>query len=204
MDQKTIDTYNELAKEYDEETADFWERFPRTFLDKFIELAKGTVLDVGSGPGRDGLILREYGLTVTCLDASEVMIMLSKERGLVSVVGDFNKMPFPDASFDNIWAYTSLLHIPKSEIGKPLFEIRRVLKPHGYFALGLIEGDAELYRESAGIGKPRWFSFYKKEEVEKLLNDHEFKTVYFEQFMVKEKNFLNFITKKDGATNMYA
>jgi len=69
MDKKTIDTYNELAQEYDDETKDFWERFPRSILDKFIKLAKGSVLDVGSGPGRDGLILQQHGLSVTCIDA---------------------------------------------------------------------------------------------------------------------------------------
>ncbi|KKS44992.1 MAG: hypothetical protein UV10_C0036G0001, partial [Candidatus Azambacteria bacterium GW2011_GWA1_42_19] len=32
MDNKTIQTYNRFAKEYDEETADFWEKFPKTFI----------------------------------------------------------------------------------------------------------------------------------------------------------------------------
>ena len=196
MDQKTIDTYNELAREYDEETADFWDRFPQTFINKFIGLARGTVLDVGSGPGRDGLILQKHGFSVTCLDASKAMIALSKGKGLASVVGDFNAIPFPKASFDNAWAYTSLLHVPKSDIDQPLSEIRRVVRPRGYFALGLIEGDTELYRESSGVGKPRWFSFYKKEEIEKLLHAHGFETVYSESFMSGSKKYLNFIARK--------
>lgn len=196
MDQRTIDTYNNLAKEYDEETADFWDRFPRTFLDKFIEIAKGSVLDIGSGPGRDGLILQENGLAVTCLDASEAMIALSQARGLVSVLGDFCSLPFPNASFDNAWAYTSLLHVPKSEINKPLAEIQRITRPNGRFGLSLIEGETELYRESSGVDKPRWFSFYKREEIEKLLNEHGFETVYFESFKPKSKNYLNFIARK--------
>jgi ubiquinone/menaquinone biosynthesis C-methylase UbiE len=196
MDQNTINTYNELAKEYDEETADFWDRFPRTFLDKFIELARGNVLDVGSGPGRDGLILQNHGLAVTCLDASEKMIALSREKELISVLGDFARLPFPDESFDNIWAYTSLLHVPKSEIEKTLLEIKRVLKPNGYFALGLIEGDTELYLESSGVNQPRWFSFYRKEEIKKLLSTTGFKIAYFESFVPKSKNYLNFIAIK--------
>ena len=61
MDEKTIKTYNQMAKEYEDETVDFWKRFPRTFFDKFAELVKGKVLDVGSGPGRDGLLLKERG-----------------------------------------------------------------------------------------------------------------------------------------------
>ncbi len=196
MDQKTIDTYNQLAKEYDEETVDFWERFPRTFFDKFVSLAKGKVLDVGSGPGRDGLILKESGLDVVCLDASSEMVKLSSARGLNSVLGDFMKLPFSENSFDAIWAYTSLLHISKSEVDKALIEIYRVLKTNGIFGLGLIEGEGEEYRESSGVNQPRLFSFYTKEEIEKLLTKHGFTILYFEAFKPKSRNYLNFIVQK--------
>jgi len=196
MDQKTIDTYNELAEEYDKETSDFWERIPHTIINKFTELTQGKVLDVGSGPGRDGLILESLGLNVVCLDASEAMVKLSTEKGLESVVGDFNALPFLDESFDGVWAYTSLLHVPKSEVLKPISEIWRVLKIGGTFGLGLIEGDTELYRESSGVGKPRWFSFYKKEEIENILQNNGFEIIYFEEFKPSSKNYLNFISKK--------
>lgn len=196
MDKKTIDTYNKLAKEYDAETVLFWELFPRTFIDRFIKLTKGKILDVGSGPGRDAFILKQGGLDVTCLDASKTMIKLAREKGLESVLGDFNEIPFPDESFDGVWAYTSLLHIPKAEIEKPLDEIRRVLKPGGIFGLGLIEGETEGYKEIGGIDATRWFSFYKKDEVIGLLGKNDFEILYFEQFKPKTKNYLNFIAKK--------
>lgn len=47
MDAKTIDAYNQMAQKYDEETSDFWEKFPRTFLDEFAQrVAHGKILDV--------------------------------------------------------------------------------------------------------------------------------------------------------------
>ncbi len=196
MDEKTIQTYNQMAKEYDEETVDFWQMFPRTFFDKFAELVQGSVLDVGSGPGRDGLLLKEKGLEVMCLDASEAMIGLCKERGLESMLGDFMAIPFEDSSFNGVWAYTSLLHIPKSGISKALAEIDRVLRAKGVLGLGLIEGDTEEYRDSSGVNMPRWFSFYKKEEIEQLLARHGFEILYFEQFKPRSKNYLNFIAQK--------
>ena len=196
MDPKTIQTYDELAKEYDTETSDFWDTFPRTIIDRFTELTNGRVLDVGSGPGRDGLILQNAGLDVVCLDASKEMAKLSKERGLTTVIGDFNALPFQNETFDGVWAYTSLLHVPKSQIDISLSEIHRVLKPSGIFGLGLIEGEGEYYRESSGIDKPRWFSFYTKTEIEDLLKKHGFDIVYFEVFKPRSKNYLNFISKK--------
>lgn len=196
MDAQTIQTYNKMAKEYDEETIDFWNRFPRTFFDAFSELTKGKVLDVGSGPGRDGLLLKERGFDVTCLDASEAMIDLCKEKGLTAIVGDFMQMPFEDKTFNGVWAYTSLLHVPKAEARQSFAEITRVLKDNGILGLGLIEGDVELYRESSGIGMPRWFSFYQKSEIEELLKECGFDILYFEKFKPASKNYLNFIAKK--------
>lgn len=196
MDKVTIDTYNRTAAEYDAETTSFWDVFPRAIIDTFADMTYGRVLDVGSGPGRDGVILQEKGLDVVCLDASEAMVALSSSRGLDSVIGDFCALPFPDAIFGGVWAYTALLHVPKREIGTALSEINRVLAKGGVFGLGLIEGDDELYRESSGISLPRWFSYYRKDEVEDLLRIHGFAQVYFEQFKPASKNYLNFIAKK--------
>lgn len=34
MNKPTIDTYNEMANEYDDETVLFWDEFPSEFMDK--------------------------------------------------------------------------------------------------------------------------------------------------------------------------
>jgi ubiquinone/menaquinone biosynthesis C-methylase UbiE len=196
MDQQTIDTYNKLAKEYDDETVDFWNKFPRTFIDTFIELSKTTILDVGSGPGRDALLLQQAGKDVVCVDASQAMTELSSAKGLTSILAEFDNLPFENESFDGVWSYTSLLHVPKKSVDAPLKEIIRVLKPSGIFALGLIEGDSEGYRESSGVGMPRWFSFYQKNEVEDLCKQYGFTLIYFETFKPGSKNYLNFILQK--------
>lgn len=196
MDQQTINTYNKMAHEYDHETIGFWEQFPRTFLDMFIELSGKKVLDVGSGPGRDGLLFQEVGKEVVCVDASEAMVDISVKKGLRSIIAGFDDLPFEDTSFDGVWSYTSLLHTPKKSIGIPFKEIYRVLAPSGMFALGLIEGETEGYKQRSGIDMPRWFSFYQKDEVIALCKQHGFELVYFETFKPRSKNYLNFIFRK--------
>lgn len=196
MDPQTIDTYNKMAKEYDDETADFWNKFPRTFLDKFIELSGVDIIDIGSGPGRDGLLLQRAGKDVVCTDASEAMVKLSSEKGLASILAGFECLPFENGSFDGVWSYTALLHIPKQSVSVSLNEIFRVLRPSGIFALGLIEGETEEYKESSGVGMPRWFSFYQKDEIVDLCEQQGFKLVYFETFKPRSKNYLNFIFQK--------
>lgn len=196
MDPQTIDTYNKRAKEYDEETIDFWDQFPRTFLDKFIELSGHTVANIGSGPGKDGLLLKDAGKEVTCVDASEAMIALSIARGLTSIKATADDLPFDDQLFDAVWSYTTLLHIPKKDIGASLAEIARVIKPQGIFALGLIEGQTESYKQSSGVDLPRLFTLFTKDEVIELCGQHGFDLVYFDTFKPASKNYLNFIFKK--------
>lgn len=186
-----------MAQEYDDETVDFWEQFPRAFIDTFAKLSGTTILNVGSGPGRDGLLLQQTGKEVICVDASEAMVKLSSERGLQSILADFDALPFEDGTFDGVWSYTALLHIPKSAIDVPLEEIRHVLKPSGIFALGLIEGNTEEYKERSGIGMPRWFSFYQKDEVVALCAKHGFELVHFETYKPRSKNYMNFIFRKN-------
>lgn len=198
MDKKTIETYNQTAKAYDEETADFWKIFPDTIIRKFRESIPegGKVFDVGSGPGRDARILQKAGFDITCFDASEAMIEMTREKGFSSVLGDFNNFPFPDSSFEGVWSYTALLHVPKNEVAKGFEEIYRVLKDGGTLGLGLIEGDTEGYRESAGVDLPRYFAYYTKEEVENLLSQTGFTSFYFESFTPRTKNYLHFLARK--------
>lgn len=167
------------------------------FLDKFAELAKGKVLDLGSGPGRDAVLLNQRGLAVTCLDASQTMAEMSRKIGFDSVVADMESIPFQDNCFDGVWAYTSLLHVPKSDFFKSVREIKRVLKNQGVFALGMIEGDAEGYRIGSSVDSPRWFSFYKKEEIKNILEDSGFEMIYFHSFIANTKYFLNFLFRNN-------
>jgi len=195
-DQQTIDTYNKLALEYDNEVIEFWEHFPRTFISKFAECSGPNVLSVGSGTARDALLLKDAGKIVVCVDASEAMVRISSERGFKSHVADFNSLPFESGSFDAVWAFTSLLHIPKAEINTAFQEIRRVLKTSGILILGFIEGTTEEYKTSSGVQSPRLFSLYKKEEVDSLCERHGFKFIYLEEYKPRSKNYLNFIVQK--------
>lgn len=177
MDEKTIAAYNNMAEDYDSKTLDYWSRFPNEFLHSFIKLAKGKVLDLGSGPGRDALLFKYHNLDVVCLDASEKMVALCKSRGLEAMVGDMVSLPFADNSFENVWAYTSLLHLKKEQIPTALTEIHRVMKPNGVLGVGLIEGSSEGYmlnRETEKMKAERWFTLLERREAKNMLEQSNF------------------------------
>lgn len=196
MDSITINAYNQLAQAYDDETTDFWNRFPGEFVDEFVHRISGRVLNVGSGPGRDSVLLRDRGIDVTCLDASEAMIAMTESQDFMSILGDFESMPFADGEFGGVWAYTSLLHVPKLEIARSIKEISRVLKSGGVFALGMIEGEFDGYRSSSGVGAPRWFSFYTKSELEIVLRQSGFEIFHCTEYKPATRNYLNIIVRK--------
>ncbi len=199
MDNNTIQAYNAHSLEYDEQTSDFWERFPSDFLDKFAENAHSPILDIGSGPGRDGLLLKKRGLEVICLDASEEMVKLSLSKGLPSVIGDFLKLPFPDNSFRGVWAYTSLIHVNKADFAKALAEIYRILTPNAPLGLGMIEGEGENYEykfKDAESEHPRLFSYYSLQELATALDSAKFNTFYTGNTNTGKRNFIHTISKK--------
>jgi tocopherol O-methyltransferase len=96
------------------------------------------VLDAGCGVGGSSLWLaKERGVDVVGITLAARQVDKARSyaarRGLTHrahfEVADFTAMPFPDASFDVVWAVESLCHAP----GKAAFyqEAARVLRPGG-------------------------------------------------------------------------
>jgi len=96
------------------------------------------VLDLGAGYGGAARILaKEHGCHVTALNLSETQNRRNREisaaQGLsdkIDVVhGNFETLPFDDASFDIVWSQDSILHSGKRE--QVLREAHRVLRDGG-------------------------------------------------------------------------
>ena len=99
----------------------------------------GTILEVGSGPGRLAVSLGRMapGLVVTGVDISPEMVERAahraREAGLAGrvgfEVGDVGALPFAERAFDGVVSTLSLHHWPDPALG--LAEIHRVLRPGG-------------------------------------------------------------------------
>ncbi|MFD7319833.1 GNAT family N-acetyltransferase [Streptomyces sp. NPDC059875] len=99
------------------------------------------VLDLGCGPGRSALLLTsEAGAEVTAVDLHEPFLdelrQAADARGLGGSVrtlnADMGKLPFPDGSFDLVWAESSAYALG---FDTALREWRRLLAPGGTLVL---------------------------------------------------------------------
>ncbi|KIC48277.1 class I SAM-dependent methyltransferase, partial [Leisingera sp. ANG-S] len=114
-DDRTISVYDDRAADYAElftgrtdpgEEADF-----QAFTARLPE--GGTLLDLGCGPGHWAARFRDAGFRVAALDASPEMAEAARAAyGIEVITAGFHALD-AEAVFDGIWAYFSLLHVPR-------------------------------------------------------------------------------------------
>jgi ubiquinone/menaquinone biosynthesis C-methylase UbiE len=198
MDIKTKEVYDKFAKEFEEKTKDFLNKYLLDETKLFMHNLKGKkILDLGCGPGRDAIYFKEKGYSVVCVDISPKMIKLCKNKELEAYEMDMENISFEEKSFDGVWAYTSLLHIPKLRISSVLSKINEILKDRGVFCVSIQQGNSEGYEKSSNFpNHERFFAHYSKEEFETLLVRY-FEVLHFHKIEYNERHtYLDFLCIK--------
>ncbi len=198
MDYKkqTIESYNQNTEELSEKFKELMDLNRRYEFQRFIDLLKGKkILDLGCGSGDHSLYFKENGLDVTAIDLSEEMIKLCKEKGLDAFVKDIENLDFEDKSFDGIWAVTSLLHIPKSNLKSVIKKLNLILKDGGILYVCVKEGKGEDLVEDKSGNTSRFFAFWKEEELMKLFEDY-FVLIENKKVQLKNTVFLQVFFRK--------
>ena len=91
------------------------------------------ILEIGCGAGRLTDYITQKGFDVVGFDVSKIQIKENHVRNsdAMTFMASGDKMPFIDSSFDIIMSFDVFEHIP--DANEHLSEVRRVLKPHGYY-----------------------------------------------------------------------
>lgn len=185
--EKTREVYDQVGPDYDN-----WYWFKQAkklrggLTKETLEIlkcelkGKPKILDLCCGTGHLVKPLSKLG-EYTGLDFAPRMIATCKERYPKEkfVVGDAEKLPFKDKSFDCVVCFWSFHHITYP--GQVLDEIKRVLKPGGFVLIATFK-NAKL-NLAAKLGDTisgKFYGYttkrYSKKDMQKLMNER-FKNV---------------------------
>ncbi|MFI3236633.1 MAG: class I SAM-dependent methyltransferase [Lachnospiraceae bacterium] len=141
---ETLNYYNKNATTFVQGTisVDFEEN-QNKFATKLVDGAH--ILDFGCGSGRDTKCFMERGFSVDATDGSvELCEIASKYTGMQVRCMLFEELEAIE-EYDGIWACSSILHLPKHQLGPVLIKMLHALKENGIiytsFKYGEFEGD---------------------------------------------------------------
>ncbi|HVI41619.1 MAG TPA: class I SAM-dependent methyltransferase [Anaerovoracaceae bacterium] len=129
---KTLEYYNNAAKEYVNETVDANVSELNNLFLKYLP-DKANILDLGCGSGRDSKVFIDRGHNVTAIDGSfEFCKLASEYLGQAVICMKFDELDYV-GKFDGVWACASILHVPVKDLEIIFKKISRALKDGGYF-----------------------------------------------------------------------
>ena len=103
----------------------------------------GTVLELGTGNGRDAAAMLAAGFAVTPSDASPELAAQAQARLRRPVrIMAFHELD-DVALYDGVWACAALLHAPRDELTDNLTQIFRALRPGGRMMASFKAGNSE-------------------------------------------------------------
>jgi SAM-dependent methyltransferase len=143
------------------------------YLEQLRAEGRRSVIEVGTGPGRDGTALAQAGLDYTGVDLAPASVAVCRALGLDVQVASVLDLPFADGTFDAGWTMSTLLHVADADLDAALAEIVRVLRRAAPLAVGLWGGhDFEELHGEPVHGPARFFSFRSDEKVRAALGRH--------------------------------
>ena len=160
----TLSYYNNKANEFCENTinADISAQLDRflSYLDKVAY-----ILDFGCGSGRDTKSLLELGYQVEAIDGSAELCKIASEYTGIEVKNalfqDLNDVD----KYDGIWACSSILHLPKTELESVLMKMANALKTGGVIYTSFKYGDFEGERNG------RYFTDFTEDTFAEYISD---------------------------------
>ena len=136
------------------------ERYESLFIDN--NPAGGSVLDLGCGNGLPMTAKLAEKFEVTAIDVSRTQIDRARQNvpGPRYVHADMSELDLPEASFDGVAAFYSIIHVPRDRHAGLFRSIFSWLRPGGLFVATLGTAAVETELEEDWFGAPMYWSSF--------------------------------------------
>ncbi len=175
----TVAAYESQAAEYRAASAAVSGDVEAALDDLTSRLEPGSrVLEIGSGGGRDALLLEARGLSVRRTDITPAFVTLLREAGHQADVLDPLADDLTDkrtdkltggAQYDAVWANASLLHVARADLATVLGRLAAATRPGGWLRFSVKEGSGEGWSTHGSILAPRMFTYWQADDLDALL-----------------------------------
>ena len=145
------------------------------YLEQLEREGRRSVLEIGAGPGQDGVAFAAAGCLYTGVDLTPASVTACRSQGLAACVASVLDLPFATGSFDAGWTMSTLLHVADDDLDAALAEIVRVLRPGAPLAVGTWgdwTGGESVWQGTAGADPPRFFSIRTDDALRAVLGRH--------------------------------
>lgn len=193
---QTIKTYNEsaraLAERFDRIGARIAE-IEETFAP--LNKEQPVVLEIGCGNGRDAMEILKRTNQYLGIDISDELIKLAKEKNPngTFVVADIEHYQLPE-NLDAIFAFASLIHVPKESLKKILADGLKALNAGGVFRISMKRANeyAETTMEDEfGI---RTYYLYSEKDIEECAQGYDILNI--EHLTIQGQEWLKILLQK--------
>ncbi|NHJ13747.1 MAG: class I SAM-dependent methyltransferase [Candidatus Thorarchaeota archaeon] len=159
------------------------------------------VLDCGAGGSRPPLALfhllgyETHGIDIAAAQVKRAQEFSSKHGVDLNIrMGDMRALEFTDELFPCIYSQNSIFHLTKSETGKAMKEMKRVLRKGGVLYVNFLSIEDQGHGEGKEVGPSEWESIEHGEvTIHSFYEDNE-PDMYFEdlEVLMKEKRIRDF------------
>lgn len=173
----TLQTYKNKLQAYVDNTPEKINDAEYPWIDQALSLipSEGTILEIGSGAGRNARYILERGYKLECTEAIPEFIDAMQQKGisarLLNVLTDE-----VGVQYDMIFANGVIVHFTPAQSEEVFSKVYSALNPGGIFAFSVKMGDGEKWTEEK-LGAPRYFYYWKLEELRALAKRSGFKWV---------------------------
>ena len=171
-DRETLDVYAAKARDYADlvQTAG-----DDPMVQRFIASVspRGTVLDIGCGPGFAAAAMAQAGLIAHAWDpVPEMLALAAAHPGVTTRQAGYGDLEDED-TYDGVWSNFSMLHTPLEDWPRQFAAIHRALRSNGVLHFGTKLGTGEA-RDSIG----RMYSYMTEDALIDLLSRTGFNVTY--------------------------